>query len=568
MLLVALNALVAGVLEAVLLVLVMRAAVSVAEGTGSFDPGVPLLDNLDLTPGSALVVAAAAGFVMLVLHLSLAWLTARLSAGVLRSARARAMEAFAHASWARQAEDREGALQETVSSLVSQVAELVLRLGNLVSSGMALAILLIAALIVDPVVTVVVLAFGILIFFVLRPVSRMTRRRARDFVARNSAFNEHITQWGALAMELRVFGVESSELARMAQHNDGTSQALARSRFAMRAGSELYRDLAIICLVAAVAALNVVEVELASVGAVVFLIIRSLSYAQMTNTAAQSINELGPNLEAFYERLASLEAAREPAGRRPLEVIERIELADVGYDYEPGRPGVDGVTLELAFGEALGVIGPSGGGKSTLVQVLLRLRPPSRGRVLVAGIPYEEVDPSAWHRLVAMVPQEPKLFQATVADNITFFRPGHSREQIEQAAASAHVLDDIRRLPGGLDTLLGPRGAGLSGGQKQRVAIARALLGRPQLLVLDEPTSALDVRSEQLLQQTIESLKGQVSLVIIAHRLTTLACCDRVLALEGGRVKVIGTLEEALAHVSFAEDLSGESGRKEASGCE
>ena len=143
-----------------------------------------------------------------------------------------------------------------------------------------------------------------------------------------------------------------------------------------------------------------------------------------------------------------------------------------------------------------------------------------------------------------------------MADNIAFLRTGITREAIEAAAASAHVVDDILRLPQGFDTELGPRGAGLSGGQKQRIAIARALVGEPQLLVLDEPTSALDVRSEQLLQQTIQDLKGRVTLVIVAHRLTTLACCDRVIAMADGRVQTIGTLEEALARLSFGEDVA------------
>jgi ATP-binding cassette, subfamily B, bacterial len=249
--------------------------------------------------------------------------------------------------------------------------------------------------------------------------------------------------------------------------------------------------------------------------------------------------------------LEALEAAAEAVGDRPLDAIDRISLREVTYEYAPDQPGVLDVDLEIEAGESLGVIGPSGGGKSTLVQVLLRLRPPTGGSVTVSGIPYTGIAPESWHRLVALVPQEPKLFRGTVAENIAFFRPWIARERIERAAADAHVLDDILRLPAGFDTELGPRGAGLSGGQKQRIAIARALAGDPQLLVLDEPTSALDVRSEQLLQQTITDLHGRVTLVIVAHRISTLTICDRVVAMADGRIVTIGTLEEALAHVEF-----------------
>jgi ABC-type multidrug transport system fused ATPase/permease subunit len=206
---------------------------------------------------------------------------------------------------------------------------------------------------------------------------------------------------------------------------------------------------------------------------------------------------------------------------------------------------VAGITLTIDAGEIVGVVGPSGAGKSTLVQLLLRLRVPSRGTITVSGIPYEDIEPSSWHRLVALVPQDPKLFGGSVHDNIAFHRPGITRERVEQAAAAAHVAHDVRELPEGFDTMLGPRGTGLSGGQKQRVAIARALVGEPQLVVLDEPTSALDTRSEQLLLQTIEELEGRVTMVIVAHRLTTLARCDRLLAMNHGHLRVVDPFEAA-----------------------
>ena len=148
------------------------------------------------------------------------------------------------------------------------------------------------------------------------------------------------------------------------------------------------------------------------------------------------------------------------------------------------------------------------------------------------------------------------MFAGSVRDNIRFFRPHVTDEDIARAAVAAHVAADIERLPQGFDTVLGPRGAGLSGGQKQRVAIARALAGRPRLLILDEPTSALDVTAEHLLQATIANLKGRVTMVIVAHRLTTLSVCDRVLALKGGRVVHIGTLEEAKTTLDFGAVLS------------
>lgn len=552
--LLALESLAAGLLEALVLILVVSAALATTDSSGSVRIRVPVLGSTELAEPHALFVAAVAGLVMLLTHLHLARLTARLSAEFLRAARHRAIVAYAGSEWSRQAGEREGALQETVSTLSTESSALVVHLCNGLAAAIGLLALLLAAVIVNPVATAVMLLFGAAIVLALRPIGRMTRDRSRVYVATNSGLTEGVSQWSTLAMELRVFGVEGIEVERLLEHNRATASALTRSRFIGRVGTDLYKDLAILFMVGAVAGLSLIRnADLAAVGTVVLLIVRSLSYAQRTNATLQSINELIPNFDSLIARLRSLEGATARVGTRPLDLITSVELAAVDYDYEPDRPGVVGINLDITAGDAVGVIGPSGGGKSTLVQILLRLRPPSRGSVTVSGIPYEDIEPASWHRLVTLVPQEPKLFQGTVADNIAFLRAGVTREQVERAASLAHVHNDISGLPDGFDTELGPRGAGLSGGQKQRIAIARALVGEPQLLVLDEPTSALDVRSEQLLQDTIRDLKGRVTLVIIAHRLTTLACCDRVIAMADGRIQTIGALDEALATVSFED---------------
>jgi len=553
--LLAVESLLAGLLEAVVLVVVVTVALATTERAPSLGLDLPLLGDVGLTSGRALLLAGAAAMVMLCTHLHLARLTARISAEILCAARERTIVAYAGASWARQERDREGALQETVSTLSIESSALVVHLCNVVAAAIGLIALLFAAVIVNFVVTLVMLLFGVTIVLALRPIGRLTRLRSKVFVEKNSQFAEGMSQWSTLAMELRIFGVEETEVDRLLQTNRETSCALTRSRFMGRAGTDLYKDLAILFMVAAVAMLSLVRnVDVATAGTVVLLIVRSLSYAQRTNATLQSVNELIPNFDSLGARLRSLEEAVAPVGGRPLETITGIQLRSVRYEYERGREGLRGIDLDISPGEAVGVIGPSGGGKSTLLQVLLRLRSPTQGTVEVSGIPYEEIDTDSWHRLFTLVPQEPKLFQGTVADNIAFFRPAVTYAKIERAAGLAHVLDDIRALPVGFDTPLGPRGAGLSGGQKQRIAIARALLGDPQVLMLDEPTSALDVRSEQLIQETIVSLKGSVTLVIVAHRLTTLACCDRVIALADGKIQKVGTLEEALAEVSFREN--------------
>ncbi|MEZ5179680.1 MAG: ABC transporter ATP-binding protein [Acidimicrobiales bacterium] len=209
------------------------------------------------------------------------------------------------------------------------------------------------------------------------------------------------------------------------------------------------------------------------------------------------------------------------------------------------------MSFNIHHGEAVGVIGPSGSGKSTLIQLVLRLRQPSTGRYLVGGVDAGELRDKDWFERVAFVPQDCQTVSDDVMENIRFFRPWISDEDVISAAKRAHVHEEILAMPDGYRTDLGSRGGGLSGGQRQRVAIARALAGNPQLLVLDEPTSALDMRSESLVHETLTELQGSVTMLIIAHRLSTLKTCDRIIVMGSGRLQAFGERSQLEADNAF-----------------
>ena len=192
----------------------------------------------------------------------------------------------------------------------------------------------------------------------------------------------------------------------------------------------------------------------------------------------------------------------------------------------------------------LGIVGPSGGGKTTLLRVLAGLRHPTEGEMLVAGVPVGRVDLAWWRSKVALVPQAAGLMTGTVAANIDMLR-GLDPEQLRRAAERAQMERDIENI-GGFDTPLSRHAQALSGGQLQRLSIARALAGDPEILLLDEPTSALDVATEERLSEVLESLRGSVTMVIVAHRLSTVAACDRVLVLDKGRIIADGPPSDVL----------------------
>jgi subfamily B ATP-binding cassette protein MsbA len=197
-------------------------------------------------------------------------------------------------------------------------------------------------------------------------------------------------------------------------------------------------------------------------------------------------------------------------------------------------------------GKIMALVGPSGAGKTTAADLLPRLHDPTSGQILMDGVPLTRLTRRSVRALMGVVSQETVLLNDTVLANIAYGSPGATREQVETAARAANAAGFIATLPNGYDTMLGERGTRLSGGQRQRIAIARALLRDPPILILDEATSALDTESERLVQQAIERLMQQRTVLVIAHRLATVRDADEIVVLEGGRVVQRGTHEELL----------------------
>ncbi|MBA4193882.1 MAG: type I secretion system permease/ATPase [Comamonadaceae bacterium] len=260
------------------------------------------------------------------------------------------------------------------------------------------------------------------------------------------------------------------------------------------------------------------------------------------------VQQMGVSVERMGDLLNT---ATELSGQRPAmpAVRGRVRLEDVRFRYQPDAPWVlAGVSLDIAPGQIVGVVGHSGSGKSTLTQLIQRLHIPTEGRVMVDGIDLATVDPGSLRRQIGVVLQDSLLFARSIRDNIALAVPAASMERVIDAARLAGAHDFITRLPQGYDTPVGEQGCSLSGGQRQRIAIARALIGQPRILVFDEATSALDYESERVIQDNMQAIAHGRTVIIVAHRLSAVRRAHHIFVMDQGQVSESGTHEALMRH--------------------
>jgi ATP-binding cassette subfamily B protein len=297
-------------------------------------------------------------------------------------------------------------------------------------------------------------------------------------------------------------------------------------------------------------------------------------YAVIVASGAGTVSEVWGEIQraaGATERLMELLDTRPalitlpPAIRLPTRVTGAVRFDEVAFAY-PGRPettALGPVSFGVDPGERVALVGPSGAGKSTIFALMLRFYDPRAGRVLIDGADIRHCEPRELRRAIALVPQDPVIFAASVTDNVRFGRPEASFHEVREACAAASALEFIDRLPQGFDTDLGERGVKLSGGQRQRISIARAILADRPILLLDEATSSLDAESERQVGAALARLARGRTTLIIAHRLATVRNANRIIVLDRGRIHAVGTHEDLLradglyAHLARLQFVAG-----------
>ena len=555
------TATIGGFAEALMLVIVARLSFALASGQGDVAVHAGPLGLVTMAVPTLVAIALGLLALRVVLQFSQAWLSARTTARVNRNIRVRLVRSYLAASWALQSGERSGRLQEMLGGYAAAASGTVATVATGLVAFVSLLTFLVTALAVSALAAVGVALAALALSLVLRPVRSATRRASGRAAGANLGVATDVAELAGHALEVRIFGAERSVAGKLSEDIGTSARLNARTGFLGSLAPIVYQGSAMLFLVGAIAVLYAADVSrLGAVGGVVLIMMRSLSFGQSLQSSYQSLHQAAPPLEVLRDELDRYEAARVTRSGDPVEHIGELGLDHVSFEYEPDVPVLRDLSFRIPHGEIVGIVGPSGAGKSTLVQLILRLREPTEGRLLVDG---HDVTPLAlddWYQRVSFVPQDPALFAGSIADNIRFHRDDVDEAALERAAKLANLHDEVMAWPRGYATPVGERGGQLSGGQRQRLCIARALVEEPDVIVFDEPTSSLDVKSEALVREAIAGLSPHATVFVIAHRMSTLTICHRVMVLLDGELHGFDEPERLEASNPFyreALELSG-----------
>ncbi|KOU75967.1 ABC transporter [Streptomyces sp. MMG1533] len=437
---------------------------------------------------------------------------------------------------------------ETVEQMVQQTAE----------TGLGATTVLVGGLVIIAVRT----PEFVPVFLVVVPAAALVVARLRT---RLRTHNEHfrhevetlssrVTEMTRLIPVTRAHGLEGKALRRM----DGTLHRVLTSGMRLDLVNGRFGSLAWVVLnvvgvlvLAGAALVSYYDVWGVTAGDVVMLSAFLTTLTNSTTTLAGLAPVITKGLESVRSVGEVLQAPEleDNEGKAHLTALRgAVTFEGVGHAYDSGRPAVRDFTLSVAPGETIALVGASGAGKSTVLNLVIGFIRPTSGRLLLDGADMNTLDLRTYRRFVSVVPQESILFDGTIRENVAYGMDDADAdaETVRAALRDANALEFVDRLPQGLDTLVGERGARLSGGQRQRLAIARALIRDPRVLILDEATSALDTRSEALVQEALARLLHGRTTFVVAHRLSTVRGADRIVVMGDGRIEEIGTHEELL----------------------
>jgi len=496
--------------------------------------------------------------------------TARILIDLVNGARLHLFAALGRARWEFLSRHRASDLNHLMTVEVDRLQGGAFNLLMLIQTALLLVVFFVASTLISPWMTAVAGALGLFVLAVLAPVRRMASRHGNLQLQNRRAQYATIGEFLSGLKLAKTFNAEAGyqrRLGRVLAAMRWEAIGYARVSSASTLVSQLVSALAVCAIV--LFGVRVVHISLPYLVAFLLILLRTTPYFLALQNAAQELIVYLPAFRQVQELQSRAEAMAEDEDRRDAPPVvgpsQAIRIEGLGFRYaeQPHRKVLDDVSFTIPAGQITALVGPSGGGKSTLADLLLGLQRPSCGAILVDGVELNDGNRRGWRECTAYVSQEVFLMHDSIGANLALARPSASEAELWRALELAAAGDFVRRLPDGLQAVVGDRGARLSGGERQRIALARALLRNPRLLVLDEATSALDWENQQAIAEAIAGLRGKLTIVTIAHRPSMIAFADHVVAIDRGRIAEEGAYHDlalrsdgALARMLAGENLA------------
>ena len=398
-------------------------------------------------------------------------------------------------------------------------------------------------------ITAYTILVGAVLLLFLYPLVKKTRTIGEKTIEAEKNMSELLTEYLFGLKTVKTAGKEEEVLAEGKGFLETMRRLYTKNAFVHSMGTIFIQPIGfLLIIVIFYFAYHSPNFNIVVFGATIYLIQKIFSYLESGQNALHSVNQYAPyasNILSLKKNLSMYEESKFVGGNVFL-FNNTFKAENVSFSYKEDAPALHNVSFEIKRGETVGLIGPSGSGKTTLADMILRLFKPNEGKIFIDGKSIEDINLREWRSNVGYVSQDLFLVDGTVEENIRFYNVSLSDSDVRRAAKDANIADVIEKLPDGYQTLIGDRGLFLSAGQRQRIVLARVLATRPKILVLDEATSALDNETEQLVHKAIEKLHGDITVLIIAHRLSTVLLADRVMVLDAGKIEEIGKPKELL----------------------
>ena len=446
-----------------------------------------------------------------------------------------------YADWPYLSKQKIGHLETVIMTNVRQSSRLLESIAQNVGVVTELTMYLFIALTISNTVTLLTLMLGGSIFFVFKPLLYRVRNISKETEELNKEVSRHVNESIGGMKNIKAMGSEDSFIQISSSYFSLYRRLQMRIAIINNFMITFIQPISVIFISLVVAFTYYrTSYNLGALAAIIYLIQKMFGHIQNLQAFSQILSNDVPYVQSIlsYKEQAAHFNERQEKSKNNVQFFfkEALSFENVSFAYETGGIVLKDVSFVVPKGATVGFIGKSGAGKTTLFDLMLRLLKSTSGVIRIDKTDIQSIDISLWRSRIAYVPQDAFLLNDTIYNNIIFYNQNIKKEDVEHAAKLAHLDEFISELKEGYETIVGERGVRLSGGQRQRIAIARALARNPEILLLDEATSALDVESEAYVQEAIKELKGKMTIMIIAHRLGTVAHSDLLIVIDDGRI--------------------------------